>query len=52
MQVKESTMKRFVQRLAVIVGGSSALLAAATATANAGLPINHSDPVARDTRRP
>ena len=43
-------MKRILQRLVVIVGVSGGLIAAVETAANAGIAINHSEPVARDHR--
>ena len=43
-------MKRILERLVVIVGVSGGLLAAVETAANAGISLNHSEPVARDLR--
>ena len=43
-------MRRIFQRLVVIVGVSGGLLAAAETAANAGMSINHCEPVVRDHR--
>jgi len=45
-----TAMKRILQRLVVIVGVSGGLIAAVETAANAGISLNHSEPVARDRR--
>ena len=41
-------MKRTIQRLLVTVGFSSGVIAVTATAAQAGLPMNHSEPIARD----
>ena len=45
-------MKLLIQRLLVTVGLSSGIIAISATAAHAGMPINHSEPVARDHHAP